>query len=173
MNISMGERRPRVADTAWIAPTAVLIGDVHLGDNVSVWYGAVLRADGARITVEAGSNIQDNCVFHSDPGVPVHIGSGVSIGHGAIIRGATIEDHVIVGMGATVMNGARIGGESLLAANALVTEGKQVPSGVLFAGVPGRVVRKLSEQETSAIRNNAEKCHDLADMHASFLVAQG
>jgi hypothetical protein len=104
--------------------------------------------------------------------MPVHVGSGVSIGHGAIVHGATIEDHVILGMGATVMNGARIGGESLIAANALVTEGKHVPSGVLFAGVPGRVVRKPSEQETSAIRNNAEKCHEMADTNASFLAAR-
>jgi carbonic anhydrase/acetyltransferase-like protein (isoleucine patch superfamily) len=167
MHISLGDRRPNVADTAWVAPTAAVIGDVHIGEHVSIWYGAVLRADGDRITVEAGTNVQDNCVFHSDPGAPVHIGTGVSVGHGAIIHGATIEKDVIVGMGATVMNGARVGQQSLIAANALVPEGKTVPPGVLFAGVPGKVVRNLSKQELSGIRDNAQKCRELATTHAT------
>ena len=172
MNIPFGERHPLIADTAWVAPTATVVGDVHLGDHVSVWYGAVLRADGDRITVEAGANIQDNCVCHSDPGAPVHIGTGVSVGHGAIIHGATIEKDVIVGMGATVMNGARVGQGSLIAAKALVPAGITVPPGVLFAGVPGKVIRELSEQELAGIRINADKCRELAAAHAASAIPE-
>ncbi|UKA49725.1 gamma carbonic anhydrase family protein [Arthrobacter sp. FW305-123] len=136
--------------------------------GVSIWYGAVIRADGNRISVQAGSNIQDNCVLHSDPGFPVRVGAGVSVGHAAIIHGASIGDDVIIGMGATVMNSARVCPETIVAANALVPEGKVVPSGVLFAGVPGKVVRTLSPKEIGDIRINAEKCHELALTHSSL-----
>lgn len=167
MSVSPGLTRPVIADDAWIAHSAVVVGDVHLADNVSIWYGAVVRADGDRISVRAGSNIQDNCVLHSDPGFPVHVGEGVSVGHAAIIHGASIQDDVIVGMGATVMNGATVCAQTIVAANALVPEGKVVPSGVLFAGVPGKVVRPLSQKEIRDIRINAEKCHELALTHSS------
>ena len=131
------ESTPEVADDAWVAPTAMLIGQVRLGSASSAWYGAVLRADGDAITIGAGSNVQDNCVLHTDPGFPVTIGDGVLIGHGAVVHGCTVEDGSLIGMGATVLNGARIGAGSLVAAGAVVLEGTQVPPGSLVAGVPG------------------------------------
>ena len=109
MHIALGDQVPQVADSAWVAPNATLAGSVVIGEGASVWYGAVLRADNEPITIGARSNVQDNCVFHVDKGKPVLLGEGVSVGHGAVIHGATVEDHVLVGMGAIIMNGAVIG----------------------------------------------------------------
>lgn len=155
MIIKLGEHVPHVDDTAWIAPTATVIGRVTLAADVSVWYGAVLRGDLEEIAVGAQTNIQDGCVLHADPGVPLTVGSGVSVGHNAILHGCTVEDDVLVGMGATVLNGAKIGAGSLIAANALIPEGTEIPPGSLVAGVPGKVRRELSEQERDRIKLNA------------------
>ena len=165
MLIALGDKTPQVADTAWIAPTAVLAGSVRLGEGASVWYGAVLRADNEPITIGARSNVQDNCVFHVDQGKPVLLGEGVSIGHSAVVHGATIEDHVLVGMHATVMNGAVIGTESLIAAGALVTEGMVVPPRSLVAGVPAKVRRELTEAEIAKLHQNAEIYEGHRELH--------
>ena len=165
MLIALEDKIPQVADTAWIAPTAVLAGSVVIGDGASVWYGTVLRADNEPITIGARSNVQDNCVFHVDQGKPVLLGEGVSIGHSAVVHGATIEDHVLVGMHATVMNGAVIGTESLIAAGALVTEGMVVPPRSLVAGVPAKVRRELTEAEIAKLHHNAEIYEGHRELH--------
>lgn len=157
---------PEVADDAWVAPTAVLVGRVRLGATSSVWYGAVLRADGNAITVGAGSNVQDGCVVHADPGFPATIGAAVVIGHGAVVHGCTVEDGSLIGMGARVLNGARIGAGSLVAAGAVVLEGTQVPPGSLVAGVPAEVRRPLTEDEAAGIRASAAQYVERARQHA-------
>ena len=158
---------PELADDAWVAPTAVLVGPVRLGPRSSAWYGAVLRADGDTITVGAGSNVQDGCVLHADPGFPVRIGDDVVVGHGAVVHGCTVEDGCLVGMGSTVLNGARIGAGSMVAAGAVVLEGTEVPPGSLVAGVPAKVRRPLTEQEAAAIRLGAADYVQKAQQHAA------
>lgn len=155
MRIQLGEHAPRIDESAWIAPNATVIGRVRLAADVSVWYSAVLRGDMEEISVGAGTNIQDGCVLHADPGVPLTVGAGVSVGHNAILHGCTVGDDVLVGMGATVLNGAVIGAGSLIAANALIPEGARIPPGSLVAGVPGKVRRELGEAELDRIRLNA------------------
>ncbi|MCX5042650.1 gamma carbonic anhydrase family protein [Aldersonia sp. NBC_00410] len=155
MRIQLGEHAPEIDDSAWIAPNATVIGRATLGAEVSIWYGTVVRADGETISVGARTNIQDGCALHSDPGFPLVIGAGVSVGHNATLHGCTIADDVLVGMGATVLNGAQIGAGTLIAANALIPEGAVIPPGSLVAGVPGKVRRELGEQEVERIRLNA------------------
>lgn len=155
MMIKLGEHEPQIDDTAWVAPTATVIGRVRLGEQVSIWYGAVIRGDLEDIGIGAGTNIQDGCVLHADPGFELQVGSGVSVGHNAILHGCTIGDDVLVGMGATVLNGAVIGEGSLIAANALIPEGMKIPPGSLVAGVPGKVRRELGDAERDRIKLNA------------------
>ncbi|WP_194819252.1 gamma carbonic anhydrase family protein [Nocardia sp. XZ_19_385] len=154
MMIEIGGVAPEIDDTAWLAPNATVIGRVRLAAEVSIWYNAVLRGDLEDISVGAKTNIQDGCVLHADPGMPLTVGAGVSVGHNAILHGCTIGDDVLVGMGATVLNGAVIGAGSLIAANALIPEGAQIPPGSLVAGVPGKVRRELTEPELDRIRLN-------------------
>src|SRR5918998_3072343 len=165
--IRLGTTGPVVAASAWLAPGATLIGDVNLHDDASIWYSAVLRADGDRIDIGRGSNIQDGSVVHADPGFPVSVGAGVSVGHGAIVHGCVIEDDVLIGMGAIVMNGAQIGTGSLVAAGALVSEGVQVPPRSLVAGVPGKVRRDVTDEEYERIRANAQPYRELMARHAA------
>ena len=171
MHISIGDQKPQVDDSAWIAPNATLIGDVHLSAHASVWYGAVLRGDGDTIRIGEATNIQDNCVVHVDPGFPVTVGAGVSVGHGAVLHGCTVGDDVLIGMHATVLNGARIGAGSLVAAGALVTEGVDVPPGSLVAGVPGKVRRVLTASELERVRANATEYTRLLARHRAALSA--
>lgn len=166
MQIALGDRRPQIADSAWVAPNATLVGSVVVGEGASVFYGAVLRADNEPIVVGARSNIQDNCVLHVDEGKPLKIGEGVSVGHGAIIHGATIGDNVLVGMGAIIMNDARIGDECLVAAGALITEGVVIPPRSLVAGVPGKVRRELTAAEVEGLYVNASVYEQHRDEHA-------
>ncbi|GGW38223.1 gamma carbonic anhydrase family protein [Streptomyces xantholiticus] len=161
----VGGREPRVDPEAFAAPTSVVMGEVTLDAGASVWYQTVLRADCGPITIGAGSNIQDNCTVHSDPGFPVTVGERVSVGHNAILHGCTVEDDVLVGMGATVLNGAHIGAGSLIAAQALVPQGMQVPPGSLVAGVPAKVRRELTQEEQEGIKLNAAVYLDLAAQH--------
>ncbi|WP_210480831.1 gamma carbonic anhydrase family protein [Naasia sp. SYSU D00948] len=147
---------PDVAEDAFVAPNATLIGRVTLAATSSVFFGAVLRADRDEIVLGERSNIQDNVVVHGDPGAPARIGSGVSIGHGAVVHGCTIEDDCLIGMGATVLNRAVIGSGSLVAAGAVVLEDTVIPPGSLVAGVPAKVRRELTEEERAAIRRNAD-----------------
>ncbi|MBL8930371.1 MAG: gamma carbonic anhydrase family protein [Kineosporiaceae bacterium] len=166
MIIELGSRRPRIDPTAWVAPSATVAGDAVLGAEVSLWYGAVVRADTEAIRVGAGSNLQDGSVLHADPGFPCTLGAGVVVGHRAVLHGCTIADDVLVGIGAIVMNGAVIGTGSLIGAGALVAEGVVVPPRSLVLGQPGRVRRATSEEEVERIRRNAEHYRALRGVHA-------
>ena len=163
--ITLGQDRPDVSRTAFIAPGAVLIGRVTIAGEASVWYGAVLRADRDTVSVGERSNVQDGCVMHADPGVPLSVGSDVTIGHNATLHGCTIEDLVLIGMGAIVLNRARVGRYSIIAAGTVLSEGQQVPEGVLVAGVPGKVRRDLSKEEHAAIERNAATYVELSQLH--------
>ena len=172
MHVTFEGASPLVPEGCFVAPGATLVGRVTLGEGASVWYGAVLRADGDTIGVGAGSNVQDGCVLHADPGFPVAVGSGVSIGHGAVVHGCTVGDEVLVGMGARVLNGARIGAGSLIAAGAVVLEGTVVPPGSLVAGVPGKVRRELGAEELAGVVANARAYVELARRHAQALAVR-
>ncbi|WP_144793479.1 gamma carbonic anhydrase family protein [Kocuria palustris] len=156
---------PEVAEDAFVAHSAVLIGDVAIGAGSGVFYGSVVRGDRSPLRLGAGSNLQDNCTVHSDPGNPCTIGDGVSVGHGAVLHGCTVEDDVLIGMSATVLNGAVIGSGSLVAAGAVVLEGTEVPPGSLVAGVPAKVRRPLEDEERDAVRRNAEHYLELSRRH--------
>lgn len=147
--------RPQVDDEAFVAPTAAVIGDARVGARASVWFGAVVRADGDTITIGARSNLQDNAVMHADPGFPATLGEDVTVGHGAIVHGCTIGDRVLVGMGATVMNGAVVGEDTLIGGGALISEGVQIPPRSLVVGTPGKVRRELTDAEVERIARNA------------------
>ncbi|NVM98487.1 gamma carbonic anhydrase family protein [Arthrobacter sp. SDTb3-6] len=144
-------KSPVTPASVFVAPTASIIGDAHFGEGASVFYGATVRADTARIEVGEGSNLQDNVVVHADPGFPCTLGAGVSVGHGAVVHGCTVEDGSLIGMGATVMNGAVIGAGSLVAAGAVVLEGTVVPPRSLVAGVPAKVRRPLTDAEVERV----------------------
>jgi carbonic anhydrase/acetyltransferase-like protein (isoleucine patch superfamily) len=165
--LPFGPASPDVDPSAWVAPTAVLVGRVRLGAGASAWYGAVLRGDGDDIGVGARSNVQDGAVLHADPGFPVSVGDGVVIGHGAVVHGCTVEDGVLVGMGSTVLNGVRIGAGSLVAAGSVLLEGTQVPPGSMVAGVPAKVRRPVTDDEAAGIRLVAEHYVELARQHAA------
>ncbi|MDR3102612.1 MAG: gamma carbonic anhydrase family protein [Methanocalculaceae archaeon] len=146
----------RWGERTFVAPNATIVGDITLGDDVTVLFGAVLRADMAPIIIGSRSNVQDNAVIHESTGHQVTIGSNVSIGHGAIIHGCTIGDDCLIGMGAIVLNGAVIGKGSLVAAGTLVSERKIIPPNSLVIGVPGKVVRELTPEETTGNLQNAD-----------------
>jgi carbonic anhydrase/acetyltransferase-like protein (isoleucine patch superfamily) len=146
----------------FIAPTATVTGDVILGEDTGIWFGAVLRGDKDRIEIGAGSNIQDNAVVHTSRGYPAKIGNEVSVGHGAILHGCTIGDRVLVGMGAIVMNGTMVGEDTIIAAGAVVTEGTVIPPGSVVMGVPARVVKQATPGQKEGIRKNAESYIALA-----------
>ncbi|MEV5505477.1 gamma carbonic anhydrase family protein [Streptomyces orinoci] len=169
LTAGVGGGQPRLDPGAFTAPTSVVLGEVTLAAGASVWYQAVLRADGGPIVIGADSNIQDNCTVHVDPGFPVTVGERVTVGHNAVLHGCTVEDEVLVGMGATVLNGARIGAGSLIAAQALVPQGMQVPPGSLVAGVPAKVRRELTTEEREHIKANAAAYVRLARAHREAL----
>ena len=155
---ALGELVPQTPGPGsfWIAPGAHVIGDVRLGRDVGIWFGAVLRGDKEPLSIGDGSNIQEHVVIHADPGFPVRIGAGVTVGHRAIVHGCTIGDGTLIGMGATVLNGARIGSNCLIGAGALVTEGKDIPDGALVMGSPAKVVRMLGDEGRAGLRRPAE-----------------
>lgn len=164
--IPWDDQVPQVDDSAFVADDATLVGATTIGPQASVWYAAVVRADGDAISIGARSNVQDGCVLHADPGSPLSIGEGVSVGHRAVLHGCTIDDDVLVGMGSVVMNGAVIGSGSLIAAGTVVLEGTEVPPGSLVAGVPARVRRSLGEAELDSVRDNATTYVDRAARYA-------
>ena len=139
----------------WVAPDANVIGKVVLESASSVWFGCTLRGDTEEIRVGAGSNVQENCVLHTDLGYPLVIGSGCTIGHKAMLHGCRIGDNSLIGMGATVLNGAKIGKNCLIGAGALITENKEIPDGSLVMGAPGKIVRQLDEAAIQGLRQSA------------------
>ena len=149
----------------FIHPTAVVLGHVHLADDTSVWPTAVLRGDTDHITIGARSNVQDGAVIHADPGIPTVVGEDCVIGHRAIVHGTTLEDGVLVGMGAILLNRVHVGAGSVIAAGAVVLEGTVVPPGSLVVGVPGKVVRSVGAEQAAAIRDNAARYVALAARH--------
>ena len=159
--VSFDGKSPVVGAGCYVAGNASLIGDVRLGSESSVWFGSVLRTEVERITVGRQSNIQDNCVVHTDIGFPTEIGDRVSIGHGALIHGATVSSNCLVGMGAILLNGARIGENCLVAAGSIVTQGKEMPPNTLVIGAPAIPKRELSEEEIERIRTNADHYYAL------------
>lgn len=156
MIIEIKGYKPEIAEDVFIAPSADIIGNVTIGSQSSIWFGAVLRGDSDKIEIGKRSNIQDNAVVHVDPGDPVKIGNDVIVGHLALIHGATIGNNVLVGMNSTVLNGAVIGEFSLIGANALVTANTVIPSRSLVLGSPAKVVKELSTEQINAIQKNAD-----------------
>lgn len=148
-------KRPTVHPTAWVAPSADVVGDVVLGEDVGVWFGAVIRGDNTTIPIGARSNIQEGAMLHSDPGSPLSVGVDCTIGHHAILHGCTVGDRVLIGMGAIVLNRAVIADECIVGAGALVTEGKTFPAGSLIVGSPARAVRVLDDAARAALRVSA------------------
>ncbi|MBS0571888.1 MAG: gamma carbonic anhydrase family protein [Proteobacteria bacterium] len=147
---------PEIGGGVWVAPDANIIGQVRLMAGVNVWFGVTMRGDNEWIEVGAGSNVQENCVLHTDMGFPLTIGADCTIGHKAMLHGCTIGDGSLIGMGATILNGARIGRGCLIGAGALVTEGKEIPDGSLVMGAPGRVVRSLDDAARERLLKSAE-----------------
>ena len=157
MIYSLGSKKVIREGRVWIAPSAVVTGDVILKNDVNIWYGAVLRGDIENISIDEGTNIQDNSVLHTDVGLQLIIGKGITVGHSVILHGCTIEDDSLIGMGATILNGAHIGKNSIIGANSLITEGKQIPERSLVMGSPGKVVRQVTDDEIKAIHENAKR----------------
>ena len=162
---------PVIDPDTWVAPDANLIGRIVLEAGASVWFGATLRGDNEEIRVGEGSNVQENCVFHTDMGYPLTIGRNCTIGHKAMLHGCTIGDETLIGMGATVLNGAKIGKNCLIGAHALVTEGKEIPDGSLVMGAPGRVVRQLDEAARDRLLWSAAHYRENAARFRAGLVA--
>lgn len=154
--ISLPGKSPQVDDSAFIAPSADLIGDVKIGPDASVWYQAVLRADINKIVIGKGSNVQDGCVIHLEKGQGTIVGDYVTVGHKAMLHACVIEDECLIGMCATVMDGAVIGRRSIVGAGALVTKNTKIPPGSLVLGCPAKVVRTLTEDEQQVLRKGAE-----------------
>jgi carbonic anhydrase/acetyltransferase-like protein (isoleucine patch superfamily) len=165
MTGSIGDRVPVIDPEAWVAPGAVLVGAVRLGRAASVWYGSVLRADEDEIVVGAECNIQDLCCLHVDAGQPAVLEDRVSLGHRAMVHGAHVGTGALIGIGAIVLGGARIGAGSLVAAGAVIPPGRQIPAGVLVAGVPGRVVRELTEADRAVFADTAANYVRRAQVH--------
>ncbi len=147
MLYALDDVTPEVDPTAWVAPTAVLIGRCRMEARSSLWFGAVVRGDNELISIGEGSNVQEGCVLHTDPGFPLVIERDVTVGHLAMLHGCFIGEGSLVGIGATILNGAKIGRGCLIGAHALVAEGKEIPDGSLVMGSPGKVVREVSAEQ--------------------------
>ncbi|WP_424358479.1 gamma carbonic anhydrase family protein [Methanocella sp. MCL-LM] len=161
--------KPEISKTAFIAETAVLIGNVVAEDEANVWYGAVLRGDKGKITVARKANVQDNSVVHSGPGEDVYIGEGTTIGHGAIIHGCTIGKYSLIGMGAIILSKAEIGDHCIIGAGAVVKEGDKIPAGSLVVGVPAKVVKQLSPEQMKYPEGN---CEEYVELSRKYLEVQ-
>ena len=154
-------------DVGWIAPTAVLVGDIVVGPEVGIWFGVVARGDIETITIGARTNVQENTVLHTDRDYPLDIGANCTIGHSAIVHGCTIGDNTLIGMGATVLTGAKIGRNCLIGANALITEGKEIPDNSMVVGAPGKVIRQIDDEGVKALAASAERYVRNARRYAS------
>jgi carbonic anhydrase/acetyltransferase-like protein (isoleucine patch superfamily) len=152
----LDDQRPQLGAGAWVADSAQLIGQVELGEDASVWFGAILRGDAERLRVGRGSNVQDGSVLHADPGFPLILGEHVSIGHQVMLHGCSVGDGTLIGIQAVVLNGAKIGRHCLVGAGALITEGKEFPDGSMILGAPAKVVRQLTAEQVAGLQRIAE-----------------
>lgn len=166
----LGDRRPEIHPSAWVADSAQVIGNIHLAENASVWYGAVLRGDNDRISVGRNSNVQDGSVLHIDIGTPLTIGDDVTVGHQVVLHGCSIGDSTLVGIQSVILNGARIGRNSIVGAGSLVTEGKAFPDGVLIVGSPAKVVRELTPEQIARVQMSARHYVAQARLHREQLL---
>lgn len=157
--LNFNGKKPQISAEAYIAPTAALIGDVTVGRDSSVWFGAVIRGDNAPITIDEGTSVQDNVVLHTEPGRALHVGSNVTIGHNAIVHCSEVGDNTLVGMGAILLDGAVIGKNCIIGAGAVVKENAVVPDGTMMVGVPAKAVRELSEAQKAKL---GEQSHYVA-----------
>ena len=147
---------PEISADSWIAPNAIIIGKVKLEKNSSIWFNAVLRGDIEKIVIGENSNIQDGSILHTDPGYPLTVGKGVTVGHMVMLHGCEISDDTLIGIGSTILNKAKIGKNCIIGANTLVTENKTIPDNSLVLGSPGKVIRKVTDDEIKVIRENAK-----------------
>jgi carbonic anhydrase/acetyltransferase-like protein (isoleucine patch superfamily) len=155
-------KRPQIGQNVFIAPTAVVIGNVEIGDNASVWYGVVIRGDEGKIVIGRGSNVQDNSVIHTTPEIPTILEENVTIGHGALLEGCTIEKGAVVGMGSIVLHRAVVGQQAMLGAGSVVTPGTVIPPRALAAGAPAVVKKELSGAALHSVEGNAKVYHELS-----------
>ena len=155
MFYDLENKKPKNSGDNWVAPNAVVIGDVTLEKNTSIWFNATLRGDIEKIHIGEGSNVQDSCVLHTDPGYPLQVGKNVTVGHLVMLHGCYIDDNSLIGIGAVLLNGSKIGKNCLIGARALITENKEIPDNSLVMGSPGKIVRKVTEQEIEAMKQNA------------------
>lgn len=147
--------RPKLGNNAWVADSAQVIGKVTLEDDVSIWFGTIIRGDTEHLTIGKGSNVQDGCVLHADEGVPLVLGENVSVGHQVMLHGCTVGDGSLIGIGAVVLNHAKIGKNCLVGAGALVTEGKEFPDGSMILGSPAKAVKQLSPEQIAGLQHIA------------------
>ena len=169
----LDDKTPQIADSAWVADNAEVMGDVRLGESVSIWFNTTLRGDNDPITIGDGSNIQDGSVLHTDEGVPLTIGRNVTVGHMVMLHGCSIGDESLIGIGAIVLNGAKIGRNCLVGAGALVTEGKEFPDGSMILGSPAKVVRQLTPEQIEGLRYSAQHYIDNAKRYKQGLKKVG
>lgn len=162
MIYNLGFIEPQISKNVFVAPNATIIVNVEIGRYTSIWFGTIIRGDNETMKIGEGTNIQDNCVLHSDPGFPLSIGKNCSIGHGAIVHGCSIGDETLVGMGATVMNGARIGKNCLIGARALVTENTIIPNNSLVVGMPSKVKGGITKEQIEGMLESAKHYKSLA-----------
>jgi len=170
---SLAGTQPQIAADAYVAPGATVIGNVVMQPRSSVWFGAILRGDNDVIDIGEGSNVQDGCVLHIDPGFPLHIARNVTLGHQAMVHGCTIGEQSLIGIGSILLNGCQIGRESIVGANTLIPEGKEFPDGVMILGSPGRIVRELTDEERSGLIRFAEHYQQRAERYRQDLQVVG
>ncbi|RLD15198.1 MAG: gamma carbonic anhydrase family protein [Caldiserica bacterium] len=162
------DKEPKIDKNAWIAESADVIGDVVVERGVSVWYGVVIRADLSKVVIKENSNVQDNCVIHVDHDKPTIIGKGVTVGHGAILHACEIGDNSLIGMGAIVLSGAKIGKNCIIGAGALIPEGKEIVDNSLVLGIPGKVIRKVTDEEVEKLKESSKEYLKLKKSHEAI-----
>lgn len=162
-------KRPRVAADAWVAPTASVIGDVEIASGASVWFGATVRGDMSHVSIGPRTSVQDNCVIHTEAGGPTIIGTDVTLGHGAIVHNSVVEDNVLIGMGAVLVGGARVGRGAVIAAGAVLLEGAEVPEHTVMAGVPARALRDAKPEDARWTVHAAEHYVELSAWYREHL----
>ena len=160
MFYDLKDKKPKSSGENWVAPNATIIGDVTLEKNSSIWFNAVLRGDIENVLIGEGSNVQDGSVLHTDPGYPLKVGKNVTIGHLVMLHGCTIGDNSLIGIGAVILNNAKIGNNCIIGAKTLIAENKEIPDDSLVVGSPGRIIRKVTEDEKKAVLENTKHYQD-------------